>query len=76
MTLILSSYQAIFQSHAQAPRQLDGLAALPMVLQTVILKLLQRAPLNSYLQMAKMSLSANRLHDVFVSLALQNVTAG
>jgi hypothetical protein len=78
LALILSSYQAIFQAHAQAPLPLDGLAALPMSLQALILKLLQRAPLNSFLQLADMPLlapPASRVHQVFAPKILQSVAA-
>ncbi|HRJ45201.1 MAG: hypothetical protein KJZ86_01445 [Caldilineaceae bacterium] len=78
VALILSSYRAMLLAHAQTPLSLDGLERLPIALQATILKLLQRAPLNSFLQLADVSLPAvhgSRLRDVFAPTILQTVTA-
>lgn len=79
VALILSSYQAMLQAHANTPLPLDGLAKTPMALQTTILKLLHRTPLNSFLQLLDVSLPAppaSRLRDVFAPTVLQTVAAG
>ncbi len=79
LALILSSYQAMLQAHAQTPLPLDGLEKTPTALQATILKLLQRTPLNSFLQLVDMPLPAppaSRLREVFAPAVLQSVAVG
>lgn len=78
LELILSSYQAMMQAHAQTPLSLDGLERMPAALQATILKLLRRAPLNSFLQLIELPLPArpvSRLRQVFTPAVLQTVAA-
>lgn len=79
LVLILSSYQAMLQVHGNTPLPLDGLEKMPLALQTTILKLLQRTPLNSFLQLVDAPLPmhyASQLRNVFAPAVLQTVTAG
>lgn len=78
LALILSSYQAMMQASADTPLLLEGLAEIPSTLQTVILKLLQRAPLSRFLQLVEVPAKTpptSRLHEVFSPAILQAVTA-
>ncbi len=79
VALILSSYQAMLQAHAHTPLVLDGLEKTPTALQTTILKLLRRTPLNHFLQLVDLPLPtppASRLRDVFAPAVLDSVAAG
>lgn len=78
VALILSSYQAMLHAHAQTPLSLDGLERIPVALRLTILNLLQRTPLNSFLQLVDVPLPAmpgSRLRDIFAPTILQTVTA-
>ncbi len=78
IALILSSYQAMLHAHAQIPLSLDGLEGIPVAYSATILKLLQRTPLNSFLQLVDaplLAMPSSRLRDVFAPTILQTVTA-
>jgi hypothetical protein len=76
LELILSSYQALVQAHSLTPLSLDGLAQLPAGLQATILRLLHRAPLNTFLQLVEQPLTAlpaSRLREIFSPALWQSV---
>ena len=76
LRLILLSYQAMLKASAKAPILLDGLQELPAKVQSVIIGLLQRAPLTAFLQLDDASGKtrlAGRLHEVFTPSTLQMV---
>jgi len=76
LELILSSYQALVEAHSQTPLSLDGLERLPAALQATILKLLDRAPLNTFLQLVELpvpALPASRLREIFTPALWQSV---
>jgi len=79
LALILSRYQAMLQAQANTPLPLDGLEKTPITLQATIVKLLQRTPLNSSLQLVDAPLltpPTSRLCEVFVPAVLHSVAAG
>ncbi|MBV7335264.1 hypothetical protein KFU94_44895 [Chloroflexi bacterium TSY] len=76
LALILSSYQAMMKASEQTPLLLDGLAEIPLTLQTTILNLLQRAPLSGFLQLVEIPTKTpptSRLHEVFSPTILQTL---
>jgi len=72
--LILSSYQAMMHASIQAPLSLDELSKILSAYQTTILKILQCAPLSSFLQIVEIPMKTpptGRLHGVFSPQALR-----
>lgn len=76
LSLILSSYQAMMRANEQTPLRLEGLAEVPSPLRTIIMNLLQHAPLNGFLQLVEPSTQTpptSRLHEIFSPAVLQAI---
>ena len=78
LQLIMLSYQAMLAASANMPIVLDGLSSAPPKVQTIIIALLERAPMNAFLQLIEAhgdAPHASRLQAVFTPDALQVVSA-
>ncbi|MEZ4861798.1 MAG: hypothetical protein R3C14_10835 [Caldilineaceae bacterium] len=78
LQLILVSYQAMLRESLQRPILLDGLAQAPAKVQSIILRLLDHAPLTAFIQLEKAQNQAtpmSRLHEIFTDSTLQTVMA-
>ena len=74
LELILSSYQATIRASVHTPIQLDRLQKMPARWQEIVMSLLQRAPLNGFIELDEFQAKTtpvSRLHEVFTLDAQQ-----
>jgi hypothetical protein len=79
LRLILVSYQAMLRASRHTPLLLDGLSRAPTHVQTMIVNLLQHAPLTAFIQVEETrekAVPTSRLHEIFAPMTLQTAMAG